>query len=52
MIDNILSKMITKTALYKKIFDELGWSPKYDLDKIVETALLWHKNHPNGYSLS
>ncbi len=39
-------------ALYasnKKIFDELGWTPKYDLDIIVESALKWHKSHPEGY---
>jgi UDP-glucose 4-epimerase len=27
-----------------KIKNELGWSPRYGLDKIVEAALLWHKN--------
>lgn len=39
-------------ALYassKKIFDDLGWKPKYDLDIIVESALLWHKLNPSGY---
>jgi UDP-glucose 4-epimerase len=39
-------------ALYasnKKIFESLGWIPKYDLDVIVESALLWHKLNPNGY---
>lgn len=28
---------------------ELSWIPKYELDKIVETAILWHKSHPTGY---
>ena len=29
---------------------ELNWTPKFDsLDKIIETAWNWHKNHPNGY---
>jgi len=39
-------------ALYAsnaKIKNDLGWSPKYDLDVIIDSALLWHKNHPNGY---
>ena len=32
-----------------KIKNDMDWSPKYDLDAIIESALLWHKNHPNGY---
>jgi len=36
-------------ASNEKIKKELGWRPKYDLQKIVETAFLWHKTHPNGY---
>jgi UDP-glucose 4-epimerase len=32
-----------------KIKKELGWNPKYDLTKIIETAFAWHKLHPNGY---
>lgn len=28
----------------------LGWKPKYDdVDKIIETAWIWSKNHPNGF---
>lgn len=28
----------------------LGWDPKYaSLERIIGTAWLWHKNHPNGY---
>ena len=32
-----------------KIKKVLGWNPKYDLTKIIETAFAWHKLHPNGY---
>jgi UDP-glucose 4-epimerase len=34
----------------EKIKKDLNWEPKNDLQKIVESAYLWHKNHPNGYS--
>lgn len=28
----------------------LGWNPQFaDLEKIIESAWKWHKNHPNGY---
>jgi len=40
-------------ALYAdiaKIKKELNWSPSYSLDKIVESAYLWHKNNPNGFN--
>ena len=30
--------------------DLLGWSPKYDLQAIVEHAWAWHQSHPQGYS--
>lgn len=33
-----------------KINTELGWVPKYNLQNIIESAYLWHKNHPKGYS--
>lgn len=36
-------------ASNEKIKKELGWQPKYDLRKIIETAYLWHKSHPGGY---
>lgn len=39
-------------ALYAsidKIKSEFSWSPKYGLKEIIESAYLWHKNHPNGY---
>ena len=28
---------------------ELGWSPRHDLDAILESAWTWHRTHPNGY---
>ncbi len=29
----------------------LGWTPRFDnVEKIIETAWTWHKNHPDGYS--
>lgn len=40
-------------ALYAKVDkvkSALGWQPKYSLKEIVESAYLWHKSHPNGYS--
>ena len=33
----------------QKIRTDFNWSPKYGLKKIIESAYLWHKNHPNGY---
>lgn len=33
-----------------KIKRELSWKPQYgDLETIIETAWIWHKNHPRGY---
>jgi len=33
-----------------KAKNELGWKPKFpDLEKIIETAWLWHSKFPNGY---
>jgi UDP-glucose 4-epimerase len=38
-------------ASSEKIRKELGWIPRYpDLERIVETAYRWHKNHPKGYN--
>jgi UDP-glucose 4-epimerase len=40
-------------ALYAsidKIKKDFSWSPKYGLKEIVESAYLWHKNHPQGYA--
>ncbi len=29
---------------------ELKWKPKYNtLEKIIDTAWIWHKSHPDGY---
>ena len=37
-------------ASSEKVTKELQWNPKYDsLEKIIDTAWNWHKNHPNGY---
>ena len=34
-----------------KIRSDLGWVPKFpELDRIIETAWNWHKQHPNGYN--
>ena len=33
-----------------KAMKELKWKPKYNtLEKIIDTAWTWHKNHPDGY---
>ena len=39
----------TLTADSRRIQEELGWKPQYNLKRIVETAWRWHKAHPNGY---
>jgi UDP-glucose 4-epimerase len=40
----------TLVSSSKKAMSELGWQPRYpNLEKIIETAWLWHKSHPNGY---
>ena len=37
-------------ASSQKAKDVLGWKPEFDdIDKIIKTAWLWHKTHPNGY---
>ena len=34
----------------EKIRNQLGWNPKYpELERIIESAWRWHKEHPNGY---
>lgn len=38
------------TASIDKIKNELGWSPKYGLKEIIESAYLWHKEHKTGYN--
>jgi UDP-glucose 4-epimerase len=36
-------------ASSEKIQKDLGWSPKYDLKAIVESAWRWHQSHPKGF---
>jgi UDP-glucose 4-epimerase len=39
------------TADSTKARDELAWAPRMtNLNQIVESAWIWHKNHPDGYS--
>jgi len=34
----------------RKAREVLGWDPRFaELDKIVESAWIWHQSHPNGY---
>ena len=40
----------TLIASSEKAIKELGWKPKFNtLDKIIETAWIWHKDHKNVY---
>lgn len=40
----------TLIASSDKAINILGWQPKYtDLKEIIQTAWMWHKNHPEGY---
>jgi UDP-glucose-4-epimerase GalE len=33
-----------------RLMAELGWTPRHtEIRSIVETAWLWHRNHPDGY---
>jgi len=36
-------------ASNEKIKKVLGWEPKYDLEKVIETAYLWHTKNPEGF---
>jgi UDP-glucose 4-epimerase len=37
-------------ATSEKIRKELQWKPKFgELETILESAWIWHKNHPDGY---
>jgi UDP-glucose 4-epimerase len=36
-------------AASEKIKRELGWSPRFQLDLIIESAWKWHQKFPNGY---
>jgi len=33
----------------KKAREILDWKPRYNIDKTIETAWNWHKNHPKGF---
>jgi UDP-glucose 4-epimerase len=38
------------TSSAEKAMTELGWKPKWtELEKIIESAWLWHNKYPNGY---
>ncbi|PKK40125.1 UDP-glucose 4-epimerase [Clostridiaceae bacterium JG1575] len=38
-------------AVSQKIRQELGWTPQYEsLRAIIESAVRWHRAHPEGYS--
>ena len=40
-------------ASAKKVRSELGWNPKHsDLETIIDTALRWRRDHPQGWRLS
>jgi UDP-glucose 4-epimerase len=40
-------------ASSEKIRRELQWKPKFgELETILESAWIWHKNHPDGYGAS
>ena len=36
-------------ASSQKLQDQLGWKPQHDIEKIVESAWVWHERYPNGY---
>ncbi len=41
------AKLIASSQKAKEV---LLWKPEFDnIDEIIKTAWLWHKNHPNGY---
>jgi UDP-glucose 4-epimerase len=33
----------------RKARELLGWSPRYGIDEIIETAWIWHHRHPDGF---
>ena len=33
----------------RKAREVLGWSPRYGLEEIIQTAWRWHHRHPNGF---
>ncbi len=36
-------------ASYSKAKEKLGWEPKRNIEKIIESAWKFHQTHPNGY---
>jgi UDP-glucose 4-epimerase len=36
-------------ACTKKAQSILNWKPAYSIEKIIESAWEWHRNHPHGY---
>lgn len=36
-------------ASARKAADQLGWTPKRDLERMLTDAWAWHSAHPNGY---
>lgn len=38
-----------KYASYAKAERVLGWRPRYGLEEIVRSAVLWHRRFPHGY---
>jgi UDP-glucose 4-epimerase len=36
-------------ASIEKIKKDFSWAPKYSLKEIVESAVIWHRSHPQGY---
>jgi UDP-glucose 4-epimerase len=41
------ARLVASSGLAER---ELGWTPTFDLQAIVDTAWRWHATHPNGYS--
>ncbi len=42
------AQLVASNEKARSIF---GWTPRHSsLDEVVETALKWHREHPNGYS--
>jgi UDP-glucose 4-epimerase len=33
----------------RKAREVLGWSPRYGLEDIIQTAWRWHHRHPDGF---
>ena len=36
-------------ASSEKIRRELGWTPQYGIDEILQSAWQFHRQHPDGY---